>query len=81
MAPQIETQCSDCNGTGVYSGCSEPVAVGVVCVDCNGTGKKVIEYVPFIGIQRRDDIRTVRISEGFGVREVSYEEFFASKVL
>jgi len=60
----IKTQCSACNGTGIYHGFAEPPGVGVVCLPCDGTGCELIEYTPFEGRKTRDDVEVVRLSKG-----------------
>lgn len=87
MRQKIETECSSCRGTGIYRGFAEPQGVGVVCLDCDGTGCRMMEYTPFTGLKRRDDVRTVQRSRGSlifaGVGptggSVSYEEFLNGK--
>lgn len=87
MKQKVEAECSSCRGTGIYRGFAEPQGVGVVCLDCDGTGCRAIEYTPFTGLKRRDDVRTVQRSRGSlifaGVgptgNSVSYEEFLRGK--
>lgn len=87
MIQKIETECSSCRGTGVYRGFAEPQGVGVLCLNCDGSGCRTMEYTPFTGLKRRDDVRTVQRSRGSlifaGVgptgNSVSYEEFLSGK--
>jgi hypothetical protein len=56
----------------------------VVCLDCDGTGCHPVEYRPFRGRQRRDDIKKVivgrqskSILEGNrGKKEIDYNEWW-----
>jgi len=43
----VDTECSSCNGSGIYSGFAEQKSVAVVCYTCNGTGCAKITYKPF----------------------------------
>lgn len=87
MIQRVETECSSCQGTGIYRGFAEPQGVGVVCLNCDGTGCRTMEYTPFTGLKRRDDVRTVQRSRGSlifaGVGptggSISYEEFLRGK--
>ncbi len=87
MTQKVEAECSSCRGTGIYRGFAEPQGVGVVCLNCDGTGCRSIEYTPFTGLKRRDDVRTVQRSRGSlifaGVGptggSVTYEEFLRGK--
>lgn len=62
----VETQCSDCGGSGLYQGFAEPKDTAVVCLGCDGSGCKVIEYIPFTGRKRKNNpnIRYVQRSRG-----------------
>ena len=44
--PRIEfdQQCSECGGTGLYSGMGEKKGVAVICRNCAGTGKYHFTY-------------------------------------
>lgn len=84
---RVEAECTSCSGTGIYHGFAEPKGVGVVCLTCDGTGRREIEYVPFTGLKKRNDIQTVQRSRGSlifaGVgptgNAVSYDEFLNGK--
>jgi hypothetical protein len=60
----IRTQCSDCGGTGLYSGFMEAKGEAVVCVRCGGSGCRTINYTPFQGRKRRNGITKVRYGSG-----------------
>lgn len=47
----FDTECSACNGTGLYIGLAERSGAAVVCKKCKGTGCHVhsFEYIPFEG--------------------------------
>lgn len=84
----IEIECKSCAGTGLYRGFAEPPGVAVVCLGCRGTGKATLNYTPFAGRVRRDDVMTVRQSRGALVAtdvgpvggSVEYEEFWEGKM-
>jgi hypothetical protein len=84
----VEAQCNACAGTGVYCGFAEPKGTGVACLKCGSSGKVLIEYIPFTGRKRRDDVTTIRLSRGTSVGlgvgptggSVSYEEFLEGKM-
>lgn len=85
----VDAECGACRGTGVYRGFAEPAGTGVVCLRCEGTGRKTIEYTPFKGRKRRDDVKTVCCSTGTSVGMgvggpvgdgIPYKEFFAGKM-
>lgn len=84
-----QTECSACDGTGLYCGFAEPPGVAVVCIYCGGSGATPCGgSAPFTGRKRRDDVRTVKLSRGsflatgigpYG-RGITYEEFMAGKM-
>ncbi len=84
----LDTECLQCQGTGVYRGFAELKGVGVVCLECKGTGKKVMRYIPFTRRKIRRDVRTVRRSQGSFIATgvgptgggVSYQEFLNGKL-
>lgn len=85
---KIETECSSCDGTGIYCGFAEPEGVGVVCLSCGGSGCQTISYKPFNRRRKREGIKTVRRSAGTlivtGVGPVgggvTYEEFLKGQM-
>lgn len=84
----IKAECSSCTGTGIYCGMAERHGTGVVCLQCGGTGYKTIQYTPFTGRKRRNDVNSVSQSRGSFIgtgvgavgRSISYEEFFSGKM-
>lgn len=85
---KVDTECSSCSGTGIYRGFAEPPGVGVVCLNCDGTGCRAIEYKLFTSRKTRNDIKTVRRSQGTfigtgvgpGGGAVSYQDFVNGKM-
>ena len=88
MKTQIKTECSSCNGTGLYRGFAEPTGVAVVCLNCDGTGCRVIEYAPFTSRQARSDVKWVQRSRGSFIatgigpagNSISYQDFLKGKM-
>lgn len=80
---EIEIECRECDGSGIYRGFAEPQDVGVVCLECGGMGKQTLTYLPFQGRNRRSDVKVVRRSRGRSIltgvgskpKEVNYEDF------
>ena len=85
---RVKAECTDCGGTGLYSGMCEPSGVAVVCIRCKGTGCEIIHYVPFVKRKPKKEISTVRCSRGSFIASgvgpyggvVSYEEFCKGKM-
>lgn len=85
---EVQAECRDCEGTGIYRGFAEPKGVGVVCLGCNGTGMQTVKYRPFTGRKKRKDVTTVRRSAGSFIDtgvgptggSVSYEDFLNGKM-
>lgn len=75
---QIETQCPDCEGTGIFNnGPCERNSSGTICVTCDGTGKKIISYIPFTKRQIRTDIKRVfQSSFRFIIYSDDYPNYF-----
>lgn len=63
-ANTIRAQCSDCGGTGLYSGFMEAKDEAVICVRCGGSGCQTIRYTPFQGRKERRGIKRVRGGSG-----------------
>ena len=61
---EVQAECGDCGGTGIYRGLAEPKGIGVVCLGCNGRGMRPLKYRPFTGRKKRGDVTTVRRSAG-----------------
>ena len=55
----IQTECSPCQGTGLFKGYFEKEHVAVVCHECGGTGFKNFSYIPFI--ERRPALENIRL--------------------
>jgi hypothetical protein len=66
---EIDEECPDCHGTGLYVGFAEPRGVAIVCKDCDGTGKLHFRYSyrPFVKRQPRKGITRVVQYSGVGV--------------
>ena len=64
---QIEIECRQCKGTGLYKGTCEQHGAAVVCCSCKGTGHVTMEYTPWGGeLKARDDVQRVfESSHGF----------------
>lgn len=85
---EVQAECEDCEGTGIYRGFAEPKGVGVICLGCNGTGMQPVEYRPFTCRKTRKDVTTVRRSAGTFILtgvghtggSISYEEFLNGKM-
>jgi hypothetical protein len=60
----IKTECSDCGGTGLYSGFCEGEGHAVVCLACGGSGCRKIHYKPYTGRKRKRGIVSIRWSQG-----------------
>lgn len=81
-------RCTTCKGSGVYRSFAGPKGVGVVCNRCFGSGATKLEYIPFTGRKLRDDVETVRLSNGSFIGtgvgptggSVTYQEFLARKI-
>jgi hypothetical protein len=84
----VESECTACDGTGLYRGMCEPDGVAVVCLACDGTGCAIIKYRPFTKRKGRRGVKTVRqsggriIAAGAGPAggSVTYEEFRKGKM-
>ena len=85
---EIEAECVECRGTGIYRGFAEPAGIGVVCLHCRGTGAKMLTYKPFAGRRQRSDVQVVQLSRGLmvapgvgpGGTSITYAEFLAGKM-
>ena len=89
---EMDIECPDCNGTGLYIDLVEEDGIAFVCNSCNGTGKYhyVFRYKLFQGIQKREDISCVYKSgyeyallvEKIGSKKggVNYNDFLKGKV-
>lgn len=84
----IECECRDCGGTGVYCGFCEAKGTAVICLSCNGTGKRTYTERAFTGLKRRKGVTSVYnsrgkfIATGVGAvpeRSVSYVDFLKGK--
>jgi hypothetical protein len=75
----LKCECSSCNGTGVYSGFTQPPGVAVVCVTCRGTGEMLIHWKPFKGRKLKRGVNAVRCSDGTSAgvasSEITYADF------
>lgn len=78
----LDVRCPACKGSGVFRGIAEPKGIGIVCRDCKGSGKQTFTYLPFTGLQTRDDVCFVRAERGdFHIPdprgEIPYADFLA----
>jgi hypothetical protein len=80
---ELKIECKACSGTGLYRGCAEPQGVAVVCFVCGGSGESLIEYTPFTGRKRRNDVQYVQRSKGSFIlncgptgQSITYDQFF-----
>lgn len=60
----VKAYCTACKGTGLYIGFAEVDGAAVQCNVCRGTGEVTVEYDPFKGRKRRDDIKRVYPATG-----------------
>lgn len=60
----LRYECSDCRGTGLYSGMCEAVGEAVICVRCYGKGVAQFQYTPFTGRKGKRGIKKVSVSQG-----------------
>jgi hypothetical protein len=56
---EIQIQCPDCRGKGVYQGFAEKQGAAVICHSCNGRGWTMFRYDEFNGIVQTKGIKTV----------------------
>jgi len=58
---ELDHECRDCKGTGLYQGFAEKQGFAVVCNQCKGTGKYHFkyEYEEFTGRKECKDIKRV----------------------
>lgn len=58
---EMDIECQECKGTGVYVGMAERDGAGVVCYKCDGTGKfhYKYEYTPFTERKIRRGLKRV----------------------
>lgn len=91
---KIETECSQCGGTGLYQGMAEKDGAAVECYICNGSGKKDIEikYKLFNGRKIKENVNRVYKTAGgycitdkdtenvkFSQYGISYQEWLDNK--
>jgi len=68
MKVELDIECPDCKGTGLYVGFAERDGYAVVCHKCKGSGKfrYVMEYEPFSERKPREGIHTVvQVNPGY----------------
>lgn len=61
---KIKEECTDCHGTGLYSGMCEANDEAVICCGCNGQGWCWHHFSKFDGRKKKRGIKTIRISQG-----------------
>lgn len=83
----LKAECSACRGTGLYRGMAESAGTAVVCLRCDGTGCEEIQYRPFSGRNRRNDVERVCRSAGSTIlacgpvgQSITYEQFVAGEM-
>jgi len=85
---KIKTECSSCQGTGLYCGFAEPKGTAVICLKCEGTGCLELSYKPFTQRKEKRGIKTVSFSRGSFIfsgvgatgSSITYEEFSKGKM-
>lgn len=70
----IETECGDCDGTGLYIGCAEPQGTAVICCECEGSGCFEFCFKPFTRRKGRRGIKTIVERLGSS-KTMTYKEF------
>lgn len=61
---RIAQECSECHGTGLYSGMCEGKGEAVICCRCDGKGWVFHHFNTFEGRKKKRGIKTVRKSQG-----------------
>ena len=56
---ELQIECPDCKGTGLYKGCCEKDDCAVVCTTCKGKGYTTYEYNEFTGKKVKEGIKRV----------------------
>ena len=66
---EMQIECPDCDGTGLYCGMGEGNGAAVVCRTCKGKGEKAFQYLynEFTGRKSRTDVQRVYLS-GMGYK-------------
>lgn len=61
---EMDIECPECNGTGLYQGMAEGNGTAVICYNCDGSGKYHFakEYEEFTGLKKRNNIERVYLS-------------------
>ena len=55
----VKIECSDCEGTGLYTGFNCHDAATTECRKCHGTGEAEISYIPFTGKKEKKGVKRV----------------------
>ena len=61
---EIQIECGDCSGTGLYCGFAEPNGTAVICHTCHGSGAQVIKCKMFTGRKPKHGITRVMTDGG-----------------
>ena len=74
---EMEIECQDCEGTGIYVGMAEKEGAAVVCTKCKGSGKYLykFKYNEFTGRKKRKDVNRVYLN-GYGYVIIPHDIYF-----
>lgn len=61
---KVKEECSECHGTGLYSGMCEAKGEAVICCGCDGQGWRWHHFAKFEGRKLKRGIKTIRRSQG-----------------
>lgn len=70
----VVSECSDCKGTGLYSGFAEGHSIAVICAGCNGVGAIKVLLREFTERKKKSGINKIRHPEHRDLW-ISYDEF------
>ena len=52
---ELQIECKDCNGTGLFRGFSNHENTACVCKKCDGKGYRIFRYKPFTGRKKAEE--------------------------
>jgi len=70
----VISECSDCKGTGLYSGFAEGLGSAVICAGCHGVGAVKVLLKEFTERKKKSGINKIRHPENCD-SWISYGEF------
>ncbi len=78
---EMQIECPNCGGTGLYQGMGEGNGAAVICHTCNGTAKKTFKYSynEFTGRKIRKGVHRVYLS-GMGYKIATGKLNFANGI-